>query len=92
MDSALVLVGRIVGPCSWILLVSAGVVGLVALVSPKTFRRVAECGGAWCDSSKVLARLDKPIDVDAMVLPHSRLLGASVLAAVAVLCFQLAVR
>ena len=92
MNSTLILVERIWEPCSWFLLASAGVVGLVALVSPKTFQRVAEIGGVWCDSSKVLARLDKPIDVDRLVLPHSRLLGAAVLAAVAILCYCLAVR
>ncbi len=90
MNSIMILVGRIWEPCSWILLAFAGVIGLVAVVSPKTFQCVAEFGGAWFDSSKMLERLDKPIDVDRIVLPHSRLLGAAVLAAVAMLCFRLA--
>ena len=92
MNSTLILVERIWEPCSWILLASTGVIGLVALVSPKTFQRVAEFGGAWFDSGKMLAKLDKPIDLDRLVVPHSRLLGAAVLASVAILCFQLAVR
>ena len=89
MNSTLILVERIWEPCSWILLASAGVAGLVALVSPKTFQRVAEFGGAWFDSGKMLAQLDKPIDVDRLVLPHSRLLGAAVLASVAILCLAI---
>ena len=92
MNSTLILVERIWEPCSWILLASTGVIGLVALVSPKTFQRVAQIGGTWFDSGKMLAQLDKPIDLDRLVLPHSRLLGAVVLASVAILCFQLAVR
>jgi hypothetical protein len=88
----LTLVERAWEPCSWVLLATAGVVGLVALVSPKTFQHVAEIGFLWVDSSKVLARLDKPTHLDRLVLPHSRLLGASVLAAVAILCLRLAVR
>lgn len=91
MNSTLILVERIWVPCSWVFLASAGVVGIVALVSPKTFQRVAEIGGHWLDSNKVLKRLDMPIDVDRLVLPHSRLLGAAVLTSVAILCFRLAV-
>lgn len=91
MNSTLTLVQRVWEPCSWILLVGAGVLRLVALVSPRTFQRVAEIGGLWLDSNKVLARLDKPIQVDKLVLPHSRLLGAAVLAAVAILGFRLAI-
>ena len=92
MNSTLILVEHIWEPCSWVFLASVGVAGLVALVSPKAFQRVAEIGGLWLDSNKVLARLDKPIHVDRLVLPHSRLLGATVLAAVAVLCIRLGVR
>ena len=76
------------GTCFWILLAIAGLLALVALVSPATFRSLANFGGRWLDSSKLLARLDKQIDVDRLVLPYSRYLGAAVIATIAVLCFH----
>lgn len=74
--------------CFWSLLAMAGLLALVALVSPATFRSLAEFGGRWRDSSKLLERLDKPIDVDRLVLPYSRALGAAVIATIAILCFR----
>lgn len=74
--------------CSWFLLASAGLLGLVALASPKTFRSLAQFGGQWLDSSKLFAHLDKRIDVDRVVLPYSRALGAAVIATVAILCLR----
>lgn len=76
------------GTCFWILLAIAGLLALVALVSPATFRSLAKFGGHWLDSSKLLARLDKQIDVDRLVLPYSRVLGAAVIATIAILCFR----
>ncbi len=91
MHSAPTLIQNLWGPCSWFLLVGAGLIGLVALVSPKTFRSLAELGGRWLDSEKLLAQLDKRIDVDRLVLPYSRWLGAAVVAAVAILCFRFSI-
>ncbi|MBC7816503.1 MAG: hypothetical protein IAG10_06425 [Planctomycetaceae bacterium] len=76
------------GPFCGILLASCGIIGLVALLSPKAFERIANFSGRWIDSNQILARLDKPIDVDSLVLPHSRKLGAAVLAAVSILAFR----
>lgn len=72
--------------CFWSLLAVAGVLALIALVSPAMFRSLAEYGGRWRDSSKLLEKLDKPIDVDRLVLPYSRVLGAAVIATIAILC------
>ena len=91
MNSASTLLQNVWGPSSWILLALAGLVGLVALVSPKTFRSVAEFGGRWLDSEKLLAKLDRKIDVDRLVMPYSRWLGAAVVAAIAILCFRFSV-
>ncbi|MBC7821027.1 MAG: hypothetical protein IAG10_29430 [Planctomycetaceae bacterium] len=91
MNSAPNLLQTLWGPCSWILLALAGVIGLVALVSPKTFRSLAEFGGRGLDSDKWLAQLDKRIDVDRLVLPYSRWLGAAVITAVAILCFRFSI-
>lgn len=65
-----------------------GLFALVAVASPKTFRLLAKYGGHWLDSSKLLAALDKPIDVDRLVLPYSRVLGAAVLATITLLCVR----
>ena len=92
MNSASNLLQTLSGPGSWILLGLAGVFGIVALVSPKTFRPLAEFGGRWLDSDKLIAQLDKRIDVDRLVLPYSRWLGAAVVAAVAILCFRFTIQ
>jgi uncharacterized membrane protein YesL len=74
--------------CLWILLAIAGLLAVVALVSPATFRSLAKHGGQWLDSSKLVAFLDKQIDIDRLVLPYSRVLGAAVIATIAILCFR----
>jgi hypothetical protein len=76
------------GTCFWVLLVSVGLLALIALFSPSAFRSLANFGGRWLDSGKWLARLDKQIDVDRLVLPYSRYLGAAVIATIAILCFR----
>lgn len=88
MNPLFALLQTIWGPFSWILLASSGLLGLVALLSPQTFERIAAYGSRWIDSNKVLERLDRPIDVDQWMLPHSRKLGAAVLVAVAILAFR----
>lgn len=88
MNSMTTLVQLIWEPFCGILLASSGIIGLVALASPKAFERIANFSGRWVDSNQFLARLDQPIDIDARVLPHSRKLGAAVLAAVAILAIR----
>lgn len=88
MHSVPTLIQNLWGPCCWILLGAAGLIGLVALVSPKSFRSLADYGGRWLDSEKLIAQLDKRVDVDRLVLPYSRWLGAAVVATVAFLCFR----
>jgi hypothetical protein len=57
------------------------VVGFVALVSPKHFAALGRFGNRWIDTSAVLSKLDRRVDVDDRLLPYSRFLGASVLLA-----------
>jgi hypothetical protein len=65
------------------------VVGLLAVVSPRWFAIVATQGNSqWFDTTKLLAPLDKRINIDAYVLRHSRLLGVAVLAAVALVAVR----
>jgi hypothetical protein len=63
----------------------AGISGLIALVSPRVFHKLAAGGSRWIDTSRFVAKLDRPIDLDRLVLPYSRVLGAAVLVAVVVL-------
>jgi len=70
---------------TWFLLGVIGAVGILAMLSPKRFSMLASRGGQWVDSSKLLAQLDKRVDIDAYVLPYSRLLGVAVLAATALI-------
>ena len=66
----------------WVILGIVGAVGLLAILSPRRFSALATRGGQWVDTNKVLAQLDRRIDIDAYVLPFSRVLGVAVLAAV----------
>ncbi len=67
----------------WIFLGIVGSVGLLAILSPRRFSALAARGGHWVDTSKVLAQLDRRVDIDAYVLPFSRVLGVAMLAVVA---------
>ncbi len=73
----------------WSLLALSGAAGVIALLSPRRFSVFARGGNHWLDTSRALAKLDAPIDIDSRVLPYSRVLGALVLAAVAVLSLGL---
>jgi hypothetical protein len=64
-----------------------GFIGLIAVVSPNRFAVLATRSGRWVDTNKVLEVLDKRIDIDRYVLPFSRLLGITVILAVAVLAY-----
>jgi len=72
-------------PILWSVLVVAGVLGVIALVSPRLFSKIARVGNHWVDTSKWLSKLDTRVEVDAHVLPYSRHLGAAVVASLAVL-------
>ena len=68
-----------------ILLAILGAIGLLALISPRLFESVSSSSSRWVDSQKLLSILDKRVDIDHLVLPHCRLLGALVVVSVAVL-------
>jgi hypothetical protein len=76
-------------PILWSIVVIAGALGLVALVSPRWFAAIARAGNHWVDTSKWLAKFDTRVDVDSRLLPYSRHLGAAVIASVAALAFVL---
>ncbi len=69
----------------WGMLGLIALVGLVALVSPRVFRTLAVRSNQWVDTDRVLACLDRRVDIDHHVLPFARPLGFAVLTAVAVI-------
>ena len=64
------------------LLVLTGGLGLLALLCPRLFERVATKGSQWIDTQKLIERLDRQYDVDRYILPYSRLFGLLVVASV----------
>jgi len=69
----------------WASLGALAFVGLLAIVSPSKFSALSSRGSRWVDTSKVLAQLDRRVDVDQYILPYARFLGVAVLASVAFL-------
>lgn len=64
----------------WCLLAVLASIGILAMISPGHFSRLAARGNSWVDTNKVLKVLDKRIDIDEAVKPFSRVLGFAVLA------------
>jgi hypothetical protein len=70
-------------PIAWTVLALLSVLGAMALLSPRLFAAFAMRGGHWVDAESYLNKLNTQIEIDSLVLPHSRWLGAATLAAVA---------
>ena len=66
-----------------------GIVGMIAILSPQRFAKLATRSGRWVDTKKALEVFDTRVDIDHYVLPFSRLLGVAVVASVAILCWVL---
>jgi len=66
----------------WVGLAFVTFSGALALMSPARFSVMARHGGKWFDTSGVVQKFDKSIDIDRHVLRHSRIFGAIILAAV----------
>ncbi len=62
----------------------AGLLGLLAIVRPKWFITLATKSNVWIDTSKFGEFIDKSIDLDTMILRHSRAFGAILLTSAAV--------
>ena len=56
-----------------------GVVGLLAVISPKMFALVAETGGLWIAKPKSVSLFETSIDIDQFVIRHSRQFGIVVI-------------
>ena len=74
-------------PAVWAGLGIIGALGLLALFAPQRFAALTQHSSQWVDTEKILSSLDKKVDVDQYVLPHSRILGGLVLAGVATLAY-----
>jgi hypothetical protein len=71
----------------WTTLALLGLVGLIAVISPNRFQKLATRSGQWVDTNKLAEVLDRRVDIDRYVLPFSRLLGVAVILSVAVLSY-----
>jgi hypothetical protein len=72
-------------PGMWALLSVVGGIGLLAIISPSSFSALTTRSNLWIDTNKLVAALDKRVDVDRYILPFSRALGLAVVLAVAVI-------
>jgi len=70
----------------------AGLLGVLAVLSPSRFALIAHSGGQWIDTSKLTELLDRRIPVDHMVLRHSRLFGVLVTVSALWLAYVFATR
>lgn len=70
---------------TWTFLGAGGIVGLLAILSPRLFSRLVAVGGVWIDIDKLARKLDRRIDLDPYILRHSRLFGGLLLGAAALL-------
>ena len=69
----------------WALLALAGSAALLAVLKPSVFQTISARSSRWIDVDRFTRKLDKRIEIDHRVLPHSRLLGAMSVAACGVL-------
>ena len=63
----------------------AGVVAVLAILSPRLFRVLSTRSSSFIDSARFLAFFDKSVNVDGFFLRYPRALGVLVLASVATL-------
>ena len=74
----------------WSALGAVGALGLLAMLSPGRFSAISARGSHWVDTNRLLAQLDKRIEVDHYILPHARLLGLAVVVSAAILAWTFA--
>lgn len=67
----------------------SAVAGLVAVVCPNCFQRLAGFSGSWVDTDRWWEVLDRRVDIDQFVLRRPRLFGAVVFTASAYLGYLL---
>lgn len=76
------LVPYVLVPLAWSVCVIAGSVAVVAVLSPRAFRSLAVQGGRWFDTRRIQEWLDRPHDIDNLLLRYPRVLvGLTLVAA-----------
>ena len=56
-----------------------GLLGSIAVAMPGVFQRLARQSSQWVDAERLLAVLDKRVDIDTYILRYTRLFGAFIL-------------
>ena len=80
MDSIFNLLQAASGPTYYSISALGAVVGSLAVISPRVFRKLCEKGSYWVTTPLQVAALDKELlDTDRYVLQHCRLAGALIL-------------
>ena len=69
------------------LMALSGLIGLIAVLSPKHFRFIATFSGRWVSTDRFLRWIDTRVDIDHWFLGHSRLFGAVLLVAIGVVAY-----
>jgi hypothetical protein len=69
---------------AWIGLSMAACIGFIALLSPRRFASLAALSGIWIDTTPFFRKLDKPINIDDVVLRRCRLFGVLLLVGAAI--------
>ena len=87
MESILTLLEITANPLFFCLLGVGAVSGIVALASPRLFCRIAAVCNRSIDTDRILASLDRSVNIDRVVIKHLRLLGAAAVASVLYLTF-----
>ena len=67
----------------WSIVLFVGASGTWAILWPQRFARAAQFSSSWVDSAKLLAVLDRRIELDAFVLRNTRAFGVLLLAGLA---------
>jgi hypothetical protein len=77
-SSVMATVSMIWQPLVLTTLIFSAICGLIAVASPACFKALAEQGGRWIDTSRIVACLDWRFDVDHYALRHPRAFGLAV--------------
>ena len=74
----------VVLPLGVIAVVFSGLLGAVAIISPRTFAKLAAFWGTWINTRPTLPVVDQKFDIDEYVLRYPRIFGGLIVTAAAV--------
>jgi hypothetical protein len=88
MASASGALGAAWQPLLSVVLIFSGLCGLIAIVHPAWFRTLADQGGQWIDTSRLVQWLDVRFDVDRYALRYPRAFGVVVILSAVILALS----